>query len=435
MKFSQPIALFLGSILSASGIGCSAITAVVSDSRPASRESRSDTDRIAAIGRVFENQGRYDRAEAMYRKALKSRPHDPEIRGKLQQLAARRQEQKFGPTGTANAIAMADVVSPPKNPMQQARGTVAATPNVMHPTAHQTVTPHSQPVYNPVPGQHPQQQLPPQSWQQHPPQESRPQQPQPPQQQEWNQRPQFHSSNSTGPIDPAINSAALKPGTAAGVLPVGMEQPATVANIGWHGHKKNLVSSDEILVALEQPDDYVELLLKGMSYGDNLETRALAATMLGDCNPDNVEIRNALTQQLGAQTDPEVLIAVCDSQIERDEADQQTLNCLICLCTGFSSETKIQSASQLKYFVGTEHESTCVTTLNELLHSEESAVRATAALAIGDFNLASDSTITRLREMADSDSSEAVRDAANSTLTLKTSDSMRVIPASKVTSG
>ena len=119
MKFSQPLVLFLGSVLSASGIGCSAITAVVSDSSPANREHRDDADRLAAIARVFENQGRYDKAEVLYGKALKNRPQDAELRKHLQQLAERRKEKKFGPTETANAIARADIVSPPKSGVQR----------------------------------------------------------------------------------------------------------------------------------------------------------------------------------------------------------------------------------------------------------------------------------------------------------------------------
>ena len=134
MKFSRPLVLLLGSVLSASGIGCSAITAVVSDSRPANRENRGDADRFSAIGRVFENQGRYDKAEVMYRQALRNRPQDSELRSQLQQLAERRKEQKFGPTGTASAIAMADLVSPPKSSPGQDRGPVPATTD-MSPSA------------------------------------------------------------------------------------------------------------------------------------------------------------------------------------------------------------------------------------------------------------------------------------------------------------
>lgn len=127
MKYSQPLVLLLGSVLSASGIGCSAITAVVSDSRAANRENRCDADRLAAIGRVFEYQGRYDKAEVMYRNALRNRPQDSEIRNHLHQLAARRNEQQFGPTGTANTIAMADIVSPPKSEVPQAHKHVSTT--------------------------------------------------------------------------------------------------------------------------------------------------------------------------------------------------------------------------------------------------------------------------------------------------------------------
>ncbi len=403
MKFSQPLVLLLGSILSASGIGCSAISAVVSDTRPANRENRSDTDRLAAIGRVFENQGRYDRAEVMYRKALKSRPQDPEIRSQLQQLAARRQEQKFGPSGTANAIAMADSVSPPKEGIQKYRGTAPVTPN----TAILTTIPQSNPIFASAPVSQPQ----------------RPQNPRPP----------IQASALTYPVRTTVTAASLRPDTEPRIPIIVNGQQAAIDNKGWHSRQTDLVSSDDILVALEQPDEYLDLLLKALSHGDSIETRALAATLLGDCNPGNLQVRDALGQQLRVQAEPEVLIAVCDSQFERNEADRQTVNCLVCLCTGFSREIQIQAASQLRSFVGTEFETTCLTALNELLDSEKPNVRATAALTLGDFTSMSESTKIRLYDMAGADPSEAVRSAASSTLTRQKSESLQVIPASNVT--
>jgi hypothetical protein len=404
MRFSQPLVLLLGSILSASGIGCSAISAVVTDSRPANRENRSDTDRLAAIGRVFENQGRYDRAEVMYRKALKSRPQDQEVRNQLQQLAARRQEQKFGPSGTANAIAMADVVSPPKSGVEQVHGNRSMAPNPMPPAIPQ----QTQPVYIPARGPQPQLQ--------------------------WNQQPQFPATQLTYPVHPVTNAASQNPN----VRPQGPvtvnEHFSTADSKGWRSRQTDSVSSDDILVALEQPDEHIDLLLKAVSHGDNIETKALAATLLGDCDPGNLQVRDALVQQLGVQVEPAVLIAVCDSQIERNEADRQTANCLVCLCTGFHSETQIQAASQLRSFVGTEHEASCLTALNELLGSEEPNVRATAALTLGDFNSMSGSTRTCLHDLAGSDPVEAVRNAARTTLTRQKSESLQVIPASNVTS-
>jgi hypothetical protein len=63
---------------------------------------------MAAIARVFENQGRYGQAEVMYRKALKQNPNDPTIRTQLQQLAERRKGKNFAADPVKEAIAQAD---------------------------------------------------------------------------------------------------------------------------------------------------------------------------------------------------------------------------------------------------------------------------------------------------------------------------------------
>ena len=384
MKFSQPLVLLLGSVLSASGVGCSAITAVVSDSRPASRENHGDADRFAAIGRVFENQGRYDKAEAMYRKALRNRPQDPDIRNQLQQLAERRSEQQFDATGSADAIALADIVSPPKSRVQQVRSQVS-TPSETSPAA----------TFSEV------------------------------------------TSSEVSATDQLPSPTRVSKYEANPVVPIAsVEADATPrieltsgGNEGWRSSQQRAINSDDILVALERPDNHVEMLLEGLNSGDCVETKSLAATLLGDCDPANTQVRDALVEHQGIQTDPEILIALCDSQLERDEANQQTVDCLLSLCTGFGSEIQVQAASQLRNFVGTEQESSCRTALNELLESAEPNVRATAAVTLGDFASLESSTMTRLQELADADTDPNVREAAQSALSRQKSETPQVVPA------
>ncbi|MCA9013396.1 MAG: HEAT repeat domain-containing protein [Planctomycetaceae bacterium] len=413
MKFSKPLVLLLGGILSTSGMGCSAITAVVSDSRPANRENRGDADRLAAIGRVFENQGRYDKAEVMYRKALKNRPNDPAVRSQLQQLAARRQEQKFGPTGAANAMAVADAVSPPKSAVQQLRRTVAASGNAA------VLTTSPQPAAANVPASGPQ--VSPTSPMYVPPQR------------QWNQPQQFTAPAAARRPLPPVTPASLTPEIAPGAEFAVNCQPAPASNDGWRSSQSGIITSDDIMVALESPDDHVALLLKTLDGADSSETKALAATLLGDCDSSNTQIRSALVRHQGIQTDPEVLIAICDSQIEREEADQQTVNCLVCLCTGFSSEIQIQATAQLRNFAGTDYESLCLATLMELLASEEPGVRATAALTLGEFKSLDDSAMRVLQDLANADPEVAVRDAATSALKRFDADTIEIIPTQSMT--
>ena len=388
MRFSQPLVLLLGSVLAASGIGCSAITAVVSDSRPENRENRDDADRIAAIGRVFENQGRYERAEAMYRKALKTRPQDSALRSHLQQLAERRREQKFGPSETADAIAIADLVSPPKSSVRPVQKTLNAESATLPSSAANRAA--SIGVATLVP--------------------------------------QSPTSAPELVGNPVVQSVSSKSDATPEIeLTSGEDQ-------GWRSRQKRAINRDDILVALEKPDDHVDMLLEAIDSGDDVETKSLAAALLGDCDPANTRVRDALVQHQVGQFDPEILLALCDSQIERDEADDQTANCLIRLCTEFGSEIQIQAASQLRNFVGTGQELSCLMTLKELLESADPNVRATAAVTLGDFASLESSTITRLQELADADADPNVREAAQSALTRQKSDKLQVIPTLSRTS-
>ncbi|MFN9717295.1 MAG: hypothetical protein ACK58L_01290, partial [Planctomycetota bacterium] len=63
MKIRQPLVLLLGGLLSSSSVGCATINAIVSEHRASAGEKNVSAERMMAIGRVFENQGRLDQAE------------------------------------------------------------------------------------------------------------------------------------------------------------------------------------------------------------------------------------------------------------------------------------------------------------------------------------------------------------------------------------
>ena len=412
MKFSQPLVLLLGGVLSASGVGCSAINAIVTDSRPAHRENRSDSDRIAAIGRVFENQGRYDKAEAMYRRALKDRPQDSELRSQLQQLAERRKEQSFGPSRTATAIAVADMVSPPKATVRPVR------------VAPQTRNePEADDAALLLPAGFAARVVP-----------------------QATNEPEVHLSLPLGTNAAAVTDfETLPPLPAAGMATLAETSPivsnashttgpieqielASGKSDGWRKSGGHVVTMDAVMTALESPDQYLDLLLEGLVRGDSTETKALAATLLGDCDPSNQKAREALAEQLNSQSTPDVVLAVCDSQIERREENGQTVSRLIGLCSANDHETQIQATSQLRNFAGSEFEPQCKTVLGDLLENAGPSVRATAALTLGDFTSLNAATTARLHELATQDASSNVREAAESTLSRQQLDTLQVIP-------
>ena len=364
MKISQPFVLLLGGLLSASGIGCSAINAVVSEYRPAHRESRGGSaDRIVAIGRVFENQGHYDKAEVMYRRALKQNPNDPAIRSQLQQLADRRNGRQFNADPVTKAIARADTVSTPGR--TKLRSSIPE--NVSEATSEPAAATKARFVAATASG---------------------------------DEGPQVELAavSSESPTIGHADSFGESPGTTVAVP----DTPMTDA-----------VTAVEILAVIDESADHPDLLIRGLQFGDSPETRCIAATLLGDCAAEHVEVRDALAEAAGSTHDDRLRLAIAASRIQRGEADDSTARSLIALLASDVDDTRIQAAAELRHFGGTETHDECVLALRQMLTTDTECVRAIAAVTLGDFPHIDAETSRQLRQLATEDESREVRDAAS----------------------
>lgn len=368
MKIRQPIVLLLGGLLSASSIGCSVINAVVSDYRAASREGRGSADRLVAIGRVFENQGKYDQAEVMYRRAIKEVPSDPAIREQLQQLAQRREGRTFEASATSSAIAIADAVSSRRSAahlqhMPEPGSGIARIENTG------SADEQAEPIATIE-----------------------------------NESGESEELELTSASDAATSEVASSLPASTVVRKVSAESTGT------------LVTAEEILAVIESPSDNADLLLNGLRNGDRLETQCLAATLLGDCDPGDDRISEALEQASQTASDARLLLAISDSRIQRDEADASTAKSLIELIQQESGATQLQALSDIRYFAGTESNDDCVAILQSVLDHDDAGIRATAALTLGDFSELDEATAARLRTLASEDENHEVREAARAAI-------------------
>ncbi|MEO1983263.1 MAG: hypothetical protein ABGZ24_22350, partial [Fuerstiella sp.] len=126
MYWKRSVQVFLlGSGLSVFGVGCAAVDAVV-NSPAGNAATNASPQRMAAIGRMFENQGRLAQAQMMYRKALRAEPGNLVARERLEHIAALKSERVFDSTtrSTRQAIAVADSLKP----AGQVSKPLAATP-------------------------------------------------------------------------------------------------------------------------------------------------------------------------------------------------------------------------------------------------------------------------------------------------------------------
>ncbi len=426
MKFRQPLVLLLGSVLSASGLGCSAITALVGDSRPATREGRDTSERMVAIAQVFEHQGRYDQAEVMYRKALKANPNNGAVREQLQQLAERKSSKKFeaSPANTSIAkktsnsrtnTASADSAGAVKkssglsavaaaNPLQAVVPVAASVVASESSSAEKSVAMPSnqaelkQPVVvTPILAE----------------QESVPQ-----------EMPTVSSESQTVDASSITFASALtETANTTEVTKVSGESATTVAAAPEpvvepviSTQPTSRVTSEEVLAAVDFPAENAELLLNGLQYGDSLETQCLAATLLGDCSPDDEAIRRKLKKANQAAVDPQLRLAICNSRIQRMEHDAITADCLMQLITTAPAELGVQACSEMRHFVGSQWDEKCVAVLMVALESESPELRAGAAVTLGDFSQLPDSAQQRLQGLSRSDSDASVREAATSAI-------------------
>lgn len=350
MKIRQPLVLLLGGLLSSSSVGCATINAIVSEHRAGSGEKNVSAEHMVAIGRVFENQGRLDQAEVMYRRALKKNPADSAIRDQLQQLADKKNGRTFGAGTVESAIAMADKAS--------GRASVP--------------TRRTQPI--------PSVELP-------------------------------KAASIRAKADSIESEIGSIQTAAVASLPNASFVRQTSAVTGTA--KSKLVTAGEILDVVDSPNANRELLVNGLKNGDSVETRCLAATLLGDCDPSDQSIRDVLISAASSETDPQLRLSIADSQIQRGEATEATATCLIELLED-SSEVRVQACSDLRYFAGTPAESRCITALTSLLDNPDDSLRAAGAVTLGDFASLDATKTKKLKEMSSADKSDTVRDAATS---------------------
>lgn len=357
--------------MSVTSVGCATFNAV-SDSRPAATGKKASAERLVSIGRVFENQGKYDQAEDMYRKALKQRPNDPVIREQLTQLADRRAGRTFGPQDANEAIAMADAVSGGRKSSPAAGSNTAGAARRNSPPAERSVASSAKP--------------------------------------ETDSKVQFASATagkSKIEAATAVREVAPQPP----VEQVSVKEAAAVQPAAPRG-----ITFEDVLAKTEGASGHAAWLRNAVCEGESTEARALAATLLAECDPAETETNTVLSSRLSCETDPGLRLAICESLATRGCRDEEVCEALIEISSGTNSELQVQAITCLRHFAGTEEREECLNVLDQLLSHENAQVRATAAVTIGDFTPESEATLGHLTKLAAEDSDETVREAARAAI-------------------
>jgi hypothetical protein len=388
MYFQRPVVLLLGGLLTASSAGCSIGSALFTDLRPSQSAQQSSADRMLAIGRMFEDQGKLERAEAMYRGALKKSPRSAEARKHLADLQERRRAPQ--PGGSLIAGQPRSVQHPPAHLPAPSGHPGVALPQA---TVASPAAPKAAGTAGAVSPQ--------------PAVASKP----------ANSSPQAAvpatsvSSSKSIPAQPA----PAEPSKAAPVAAAVPELPP-VTLVGEPAAVSSVVSLDQVLNAAEAPGTHTALLIEALHSGETPEAKCLAAALLGECAADDVQVNGALQKAGEAADDPCLVLAVVDSQLHRNVSHAGTALNLIRLLPMSDASVQIQGATTLRHFAGTECREECVKFLSTLLDSTDPEVRAAALLTLGDFGPLPAETLERLEKLSKDDASEAVRESAAASL-------------------
>jgi hypothetical protein len=413
MYFRKPVVLLLGGLVTASVVGCSAASVLLTDQRPKQSARQSSTDRMVAIGRMFEEQGNLERAEAMYRGALRKNGGNQEVRQLLADVQARRRApqshsavaavtpaRKMGAPATAAIAASSTPAVPPAVSGQKVATTVPV------PTGNVGVPSPVQPVVKPISRLKTAAEV---------------------------STPVVSVEKSSRPA-PAESAEAAKAAPApapidAPAAPQPEKQPTSVSDtassvpssqptvsVSPEPRAAKVVKLDDVLSAAESPLENSSLLVEALQAGDSPEARCLAAALLGECRGGEPQIISALKEAGRKTDDVGLLLAVVDSQLQHNSVDSETAANLLRLLPECDSAVQVQGVTTLRHFVGLGCREECVKLLTGMLDSSHAEVRAAAALTLSDFRPLAAGAVSRLEQLTADDASEEVRESAAASL-------------------
>lgn len=447
-------AFLLGAGLSIVGTGCSAVDALVSS--PAGRgANHTSPDRLVAIARVFESQGHLQRANVMYRQALKADPGNDYVKERLEFIASVNSGRSFTPSAQADtAIAAAKsktstraAAAKPAGLAEQTQAEpIVARIEAFEPAADvqealdsSSVMASLQPVESRI-------------------------EPSP----ELSVNNPFAIAAAEETAEPLIQPAVVtEQREELNVVEVGWDLAAVeteaaptmeivpelseeteIADTGatvdvdtisfdetdadagriefaseWRATRPAVVTLDEVAEWMANPVENRDNLVRGLEHGEDMGVKALAATMLAECPVMDEEVNAALIAAFS--DDSELLrLAAGDALIQRGAVNDYCVDELISLLASGEAEIRIQAAASLRNCAGTIWSARCVHGLAQMLDQSNTDVVVVAASTLGDFGADAQSCAADLQKLtanADARIVEASRNALNRIKTESTS--------------
>ena len=380
------------------GAGCAVVDAVV-NSPAGNAATRPSPQRMAAIGRMFENQGHVAQAQMMYRTALKAEPGNLVARERLKQIAALKSERVFESTtrSTRQAIAAADSLKPPgraSKPQAATRETaeqlivsapddsgditVVALASVIgnDPVIKAAATTATTTSLTPEPVT-------------------------------ASDLPIVAAalsvvSTETESDDAGRRGMAFAPAARLHVADTSAT-PAPLSEIDTVGYTDQgsleanpvslaaewtaadrVVTVEQVANWMEAPQHHSDELFTALHFGENDGVKALAAVLLTEVSPDDERINQAIGRAAASGSNL-LKVTALDALIQRGAITNEGIGDLLALLADGDPILRSQAASSLRNCADSEWAAQCVDGLRELLSDEDIGVVAMAASTLGDF--------------------------------------------------
>lgn len=392
------------------GVGCSAVNALVGSSPAGSGATGTSPERYAAIARVFENQGRYAQAQAMYRQALKAEPGNKVVRDRLEMLAARGKSKTTLEQKTEQAIAMADEIdaakakekaSKPKpqlDPRKSDEANAAADSAVVKIEASDaepliqpasatarvelTVAETDEATTADV------------------------------------QEDSSHGDPAEGLVTVVLQDLIdeVRP-TRLNFAPATQNDPGSVQAVSYSAEAADaaqVVTLADAVLLMDAPQNNRDELLRTIAHGEDAGVKALAAVALSSFI-DDAEVEAAL-QTAATQESAVLRLSALESLLEQQSFSAEQFDSLLELLAADQAETRLQAAVVVRRLAASDWETAGADAAAAMLNDPDPAVVAVAAATLGDFQTAGPTYRNQLTDLVQTAIDEEVAHAAQSSL-------------------
>lgn len=392
------------------GVGCSAVNALVGSSAAGSGATGKSPERYAAIARVFENQGRYAQAQAMYRQALKAEPGNKVVRDRLEMLAARGKSKTTVEQKTEQAIALADRIDSAKAKEQPGKTKPhtddpksdkanGAADSVIVKIEDNTAEPLIQPASTTARVELTVAET-----------------------DEATTEDVQETSNQGDPAEGLITVALedlideVRP-TRLNFAPATQQDSGSVQAVSYSAETAmtpQVVTLADAVLMMDAPQNNRDQLLRTIAYGEDAGVKALAAVALSSFS-DDAEVEAAL-QTAATQDSPVLRLSALESLLEQQSFSAEQFDSLLELLAADEAETRLQAAVVVRRLAASEWETAGADAAAALLNDPDPAVVAVAAATLGDFRTAGSTYRNQLTDLVQTAIDEEVANAAQSSL-------------------